>query len=255
MSIIPIEVAMQHVYADEADQPQVERKLASAIETAEQFIGRRIYSTVEELNAARVAAAAQLSSVVQITSVPVPTPEGEVLQLQHQHNPETVEADYLQIIDGKTSRLFMMATKGAAILQGRDEHLDALGAFAYHFGNAFQMIDDVLDFTGDAAVMGKNLGDDLAEGKPTLPIIKTLEILKNNNSAEYDKLRIAVQTGKVADAGELIALVQTSGALDYCKARALEETKLAQDALSTLPNNRYRDGLYQLTELASSRLV
>lgn len=181
--------------------------------------------------------------------------EGEVLQLQHQHNPETVEADYLQIIDGKTSRLFMMATKGAAILQGRDEHLDALGAFAYHFGNAFQMIDDVLDFTGDAAVMGKNLGDDLAEGKPTLPIIKTLEILKNNNSAEYDKLRIAVQTGKVADAGELIALVQASGALDYCKARALEETKLAQGALSSLPNNRYRDGLYQLTELASSRLV
>ena len=181
--------------------------------------------------------------------------EGEVLQLQHQHNPETVEADYLQIIDGKTSRLFMMATKGAAILQGRDEYLDALGAFAYHFGNAFQMIDDVLDFTGDAAVMGKNLGDDLAEGKPTLPIIKTLEILKNNNSAEYDKLRIAVQTGKVADAGELIALVQASGAIDYCKARALEETKLAQDALSSLPNNRYRDGLYQLTELASSRLV
>lgn len=181
--------------------------------------------------------------------------EGEVLQLQHQHNPETVEDDYLQIIDGKTSRLFMMATKGAAILQGRDEHLDALGAFAYHFGNAFQMIDDVLDFSGDAAVMGKNLGDDLAEGKPTLPIIKTLEILKNNNSADYDKLRIAVQTGKVDDAGELIALVQSSGALDYCKARALEETKLAQDALSSLPNNRYRDGLYQLTQLASSRLV
>lgn len=181
--------------------------------------------------------------------------EGEVLQLQHQHNPETVEDDYLQIIDGKTSRLFMMATKGAAILQGRDEHLDALGAFAYHFGNAFQMIDDVLDFGGDSAVMGKNLGGDLAEGKPTLPIIKTLEILKNNNSNDYDKLRIAVQTGKVDDAGELIALVQSSGALDYCKARALEETKLAQDALSSLPNNRYRDGLYQLTQLASSRLV
>ena len=84
MSIIPIEVAMQHVYADEADQPQVERKLASAIETAEQFIGRRIYSTVEELNAARVTAAAQLSSVVKITGVP--TPEGEVLQLIEESN-------------------------------------------------------------------------------------------------------------------------------------------------------------------------
>ena len=86
MSIIPIEVAMQHVYADEADQPQVERKLASAIETAEQIIGRRIYSTVDELNATRVAAAAQLSSVVKITSVPIPTPEGEVLQLIEESN-------------------------------------------------------------------------------------------------------------------------------------------------------------------------
>ncbi|OOR89961.1 geranylgeranyl diphosphate synthase [Moraxella caviae] len=181
--------------------------------------------------------------------------EGEVLQLQHQHNPETTEHDYLQIIDGKTSRLFMMATKGAALLQGRDELLDDLGAFAYHFGNAFQMIDDVLDFTGDAAVMGKNLGDDLAEGKPTLPIIKTLEILKNSDTQNYDKLRIAVQTGKVLDAGELIALVQQSGALDYCKKRALDETKLAQAALSKLPENRYREGLYLLTELASARLV
>ncbi|USZ14530.1 polyprenyl synthetase family protein [Moraxella sp. FZLJ2107] len=181
--------------------------------------------------------------------------EGEVLQLQHQHNPQTVEADYLQIIDGKTSRLFMMATKGAAILQGRDEYLDDLGAFAYHFGNAFQMIDDVLDFTGDVAVMGKNLGDDLAEGKPTLPIIKTLEILKQNNDVHYDTLRIAVQTGKVEDVSLLIGLVQSSGALDYCKSRALEETRLAQKALENLPANRYRDGLYQLTELASSRLV
>ena len=181
--------------------------------------------------------------------------EGEVLQLQHQHNPETVENDYLQIIDGKTSRLFMMATQGAAILAGRTELLDALGAFAYHFGNAFQMIDDVLDFSGDSELMGKNLGDDLAEGKPTLPIIKTLELLKDSDAAAYDKLRIAVQTGRVDDAGELIGLVQSSGALDYCKGRALEETRLAQAALAKLPANRYRDGLYQLTQLASARLV
>lgn len=181
--------------------------------------------------------------------------EGEVLQLQHQHNPKTLESDYLQIIDGKTSRLFMMATKGAALLQGREEFLDDLGAFAYHFGNAFQMIDDVLDFSGDAAIMGKNLGDDLAEGKPTLPIIKTLEFLEHSNPAMYDKLRIAVQTGKVDDVQVLIKLVQSSGALDYCKARALEETQKAQQALNNLPNNRYRQGLRLLTELASARLV
>lgn len=181
--------------------------------------------------------------------------EGEVLQLQHQYNIETTEADYRQIIDGKTSRLFMMATQGAGILAGRDELLDTLGAFGYHFGNAFQMIDDVLDFVGDSETMGKNLGDDLAEGKPTLPIIKTLEFLKDADSANYDKLRIAVQTGKTDNASELINLVRSSGALEYCKQRALEETYLAQQALANLPDNRYRHALYQLTELASSRLV
>ncbi|WFF39221.1 polyprenyl synthetase family protein [Moraxella nasibovis] len=181
--------------------------------------------------------------------------EGEVLQLQHQYNIETTEADYRQIIDGKTSRLFMMATQGAGILAGRDELLDTLGAFGYHFGNAFQMIDDVLDFVGDSETMGKNLGDDLAEGKPTLPIIKTLELLKDSDPANYDKLRIAVQTGKTDNAGELIELVRSSGALDYCKRCALDETRLAQQALANLPDNQYRHALYQLTELASSRLV
>lgn len=181
--------------------------------------------------------------------------EGEVLQLQHQHNPAATEEDYLRIIDGKTSRLFMMATQGAAILQGKTEYLQALGDFGQHFGNAFQIIDDVLDYSGDSALMGKNLGDDLAEGKPTLPTIKALELLKNSNVKGYDQLRIAVQTGKTPNAEQLIELVRHSGSLDYCKQRALEETKLAQQALTTLPDNRYRKGLYQLTELASARLL
>ncbi len=181
--------------------------------------------------------------------------EGEVLQLQHQHNPEATEADYLSIIDGKTSRLFMMATQGAAILQEKTEHLHALAAFGQHFGNAFQIIDDVLDYSGDSELMGKNLGDDLAEGKPTLPTIKALALLKEQDVAGYEKLRIAVQTGKTPDAEQLIALVRDSGALAYCTQRALEETKLAQQALSHLPDNRYRHGLFQLTELASARLL
>ena len=181
--------------------------------------------------------------------------EGEVLQLQHQHNPAATEEDYLRIIDGKTSRLFMMATQGAAILQGKTEYLQALGDFGQHFGNAFQIIDDVLDYSGDSALMGKNLGDDLAEGKPTLPTIKALELLKNSNVKGYDQLRVAVQTGKTPNAEQLIELVRHSGSLDYCKQRALEETKLAQQALTTLPDNRYRKGLYQLTELASARLL
>lgn len=181
--------------------------------------------------------------------------EGEVLQLQHQHNPSATEDDYLRIIDGKTSRLFMMATQGAAILQEQTQYLSALADFGQHFGNAFQIIDDVLDYSGDSEVMGKNLGDDLAEGKPTLPTIKALELLKDSDKESYEQLRIAVQTGKTPNAEQLIELVRSSGSLAYCKKRALEETALAQQALSALPDNRYRHGLYQLTELASARLL
>lgn len=181
--------------------------------------------------------------------------EGEVLQLQHQHDPHATEEDYMRIIDGKTSRLFMMATQGAALLQNKPDLLPALSRFGQHFGNAFQIIDDVLDYSGDAKVMGKNMGDDLAEGKPTLPTIKALELLKQDNQTNYDLLRVAVQTGNADNADQLIKIVQDSGALTYCQQRALEETKLAQQALDELPNNKYREGLQQLTELAISRLV
>ncbi len=181
--------------------------------------------------------------------------EGEVLQLQHQHNPDATEEDYLRIIDGKTSRLFMMATQGAGLLHKKTEYLPALAKFGQHFGNAFQIIDDVLDYSGDSGVMGKNLGDDLAEGKPTLPTIKTLELLKDKDPEQYQLLKIAVQTGETADSAKLIQLVQDSGALAYCREKALQETKLAQQALLSLPDNMYRTGLWQLTELASARLL
>jgi octaprenyl-diphosphate synthase len=100
--------------------------------------------------------------------------EGEVLQLQSQHQPETTEETYLRIIHGKTSRLFELATEGAAILAGTEEYREPLRRFAGHFGNAFQIIDDILDYTSDAETLGKNIGDDLMEGKPTLPLISAL---------------------------------------------------------------------------------
>ena len=95
--------------------------------------------------------------------------EGEVLQLQAQHQPETTEQTYLDIIHGKTSRLFELATEGAAILSGTPQYREPLRLFAGHFGNAFQIIDDILDYTSDAETLGKNIGDDLMEGKPTYP--------------------------------------------------------------------------------------
>ena len=177
--------------------------------------------------------------------------EGEVLQLQHQHNPEATEDDYMKIIDGKTSRLFMMASQGVAMLHHRPEFDEAFAKFGQHFGNAFQIIDDVLDFSGDSAVLGKNVGDDIAEGKPTLPLIKALEM---TTGAAHDKLRIAIQTGNVADTAEIIALVKSSGALDYCRDKALKETQLAKEAVLTLPASIYRQGLLDLMTMASQRL-
>lgn len=177
--------------------------------------------------------------------------EGEVLQLQHQHNPEATEGDYMKIIEGKTSRLFMLASQGVAILHHRPEFDEPFAKFGLHFGNAFQMIDDVLDFVGDSAVLGKNVGDDIAEGKPTLPLIKALELTTGDR---YETLRLAIQTGEVADVAEIIGIVQSSGALDYCKEKAMLETNLAKEAILTLPDSIYRQGLLDLMSLAVGRL-
>ncbi|MEY4517266.1 MAG: hypothetical protein RL180_1612 [Pseudomonadota bacterium] len=177
--------------------------------------------------------------------------EGEVLQLQHQHNPDSTEADYLQIIYGKTSRLFMLATEGAAILNGCTVYRQPLRDYAAHFGNAFQIIDDILDYSSDAETLGKNIGDDLMEGKPTLPLIAALRLTQGEPNA---LIRKSIQTGGVDHLQQVIALVHDSGALAYCRERAAEETQLAIAALDALPASRYRDALAGLATLAQSRL-
>jgi octaprenyl-diphosphate synthase len=177
--------------------------------------------------------------------------EGEVLQLQHQHNPDSTEADYLQIIYGKTSRLFMLATEGPAILNGCAQYRQPLRDYAAHFGNAFQIIDDILDYSSDAETLGKNIGDDLMEGKPTLPLIAAMQ---HTHDADHALIRKSIQTGGIEHLAEVIALVHRSGALDYCRRRASEETQLALAALSTLPPSPYKDALSNLAILAQSRL-
>ena len=177
--------------------------------------------------------------------------EGEVLQLQAQHQPDTDEATYLSIIHGKTSRLFELATEGAAILAGKSEYREPLRLFAGHFGNAFQIIDDILDYTSDAETLGKNIGDDLMEGKPTLPLISALQ---NTSGEEHDIVRRSIATGGTADLERVIEIVQTSGALDYCRKRAHEETAAALNALNQLPESEYRQALYNLAQLALHRI-
>ena len=177
--------------------------------------------------------------------------EGEVLQLQAQHQPDTDEATYLSIIHGKTSRLFELATEGAAILAGKHEYREPLRLFAGHFGNAFQIIDDILEYTSDAETLGKNVGDDLMEGKPTLPLISAL---KNTLGEEHQIIRKSIATGGTADLARVIEIVNSSGALDYCRARAHEETAAALSALQQLPDSEYRQALHNLAQLALHRI-
>ena len=177
--------------------------------------------------------------------------EGEVLQLQAQHQPDTDEATYLSIIHGKTSRLFELATEGAAILTGKPEYRKPLRDYAGHFGNAFQIIDDILDYTSDADTLGKNIGDDLMEGKPTLPLIAAL---KNTTGEEHAIIRRSITTGGTNELERVIQIVQQSGALDYCHQRAIEETEAALTALEQLPESPYRQALHNLAQLALHRI-
>jgi len=175
--------------------------------------------------------------------------EGEVLQLINQRDPDTTEARYMDVIYGKTAKLFEAAAESGASL-GDPSLRPALAAYARHLGAAFQIIDDVLDYTSSADVMGKNVGDDLAEGKPTLPLIQAMKLAA---PADAELIRQAIRSGGLEHLEQILAIVRTSGALDYTMARAREESDLAQAALSSVPASPYRQALEDLTRLALAR--
>ncbi|HEX6590699.1 MAG TPA: polyprenyl synthetase family protein [Moraxellaceae bacterium] len=175
--------------------------------------------------------------------------EGEVLQLINQRDPDTTEQRYMDVIYGKTAKLFETAAESGASL-GNEALRPAFAAYARHLGAAFQIIDDVLDYTSSAEVMGKNVGDDLAEGKPTLPLIQAM---KTAPAADADLIRQAIRSGGLEHLQQIIAIVQKSGALDYTRERARQETELALQALADVPASGYKTALEQLTKLALVR--
>lgn len=175
--------------------------------------------------------------------------EGEVLQLINQRDPATTEERYMEVIYGKTAKLFECAAEAGASL-GNPAMQSAFAAYARHLGAAFQIIDDVLDYTSSADVMGKNVGDDLAEGKPTLPLIQAMKLLP---AADAELIRDAIRTGGLDHLDKIIALVRDSGALDYTMARAKEESDLALAALVNVPASPWRQALENLTRLALAR--
>ena len=180
--------------------------------------------------------------------------EGEVLQLLNMHDPEVNEESYLQVIRYKTAKLFEASSElGAILAKASDAEREQAAAFGRHIGTAFQLMDDLLDYTASAAQMGKNAGDDLREGKPTLPLIYLLE---NGSAEERLLVRAAIEQSQdlPADIFEQILLaVQNSGALDYTQAAAQHEAKLALDCIAAFPKNDATDALLALCDYSITR--
>jgi octaprenyl-diphosphate synthase len=181
--------------------------------------------------------------------------EGEVLQLMNCNDPDTDELRYLQVIRYKTAKLFEASARLAAILCGaRAEFEEAAAAFGRHIGTAFQLVDDILDYDGDAGKIGKNPGDDLREGKPTLPLIRLLAI---GSDEERSLVRAAIEQGDSVHFERILAAVRGSGALEYARRRAREEADLAQAAVAQIGDSlspQVRDALGHLARLSVERV-
>lgn len=180
--------------------------------------------------------------------------EGEVLQLMNCNDPDTTEASYFEVIYGKTGKLFEAATQLGAVLAQQPQAVeDALAAYGRHLGTAFQLVDDLLDYTADSEVMGKQAGDDLAEGKPTLPL---LYAMWHGSESEQQLIRSAIEQGNGrALLQPILATMERTGALQYTRDRALAEASLAQQQLQQLPASEYRNALHALAMIAVERIA
>jgi|TARA_B110000908_G_scaffold169141_1_gene225611 octaprenyl-diphosphate synthase len=177
--------------------------------------------------------------------------EGEVLQLLNAKNPDVSEADYLHVILGKTAMLFEAASQtGAQMAQASSEQTEALRRFGRHLGVAFQLIDDLMDYTGDQTSMGKNVGDDLAEGKPTLPLIHAMAHAADD---ERKLIRKAIRQGSCDEIDKIQSILIRCGSLDYTRARATQETQDALDCLNIVNDSPYKQSLADLCTLALTR--
>lgn len=182
--------------------------------------------------------------------------EGEVLQLLNIGNADVSEAAYLAVIERKTAVLFAAATELGGILGGLPEvQVIALRRYGMELGYAFQIADDLLDYISDPGTLGKNIGDDLAEGKPTLPLIYALERAQSDpaNAAQAQSLRHAIEHGGLDSLDRIIASIRDSGALQRTRERASAHAQAARDALAVLPASPYRDALATLADYSVQR--
>ena len=176
---------------------------------------------------------------------------GEVMQLMNSGDADTTEVRYLEVIYRKTARLFEAGAQIAAIVAKAPAAVEsALARYGKHLGIAFQLIDDALDYRGDSESLGKNIGDDLAEGKPTLPLIHAL---KHGDAGAAAMIRAAIENGGAEDQGPILALVANSGGLEYTARLAEGEAARARKALDEVPASPFRDALAELARFAVNR--
>jgi octaprenyl-diphosphate synthase len=177
--------------------------------------------------------------------------EGEVLQLLNCNNPTTTETSYLEVISRKTAILFSAATRLSALLVDASSETEAqMAAYGMHLGNAFQLIDDALDYKANAEDLGKNLGDDLAEGKPTLPLIHAIE---HANEGDAQIIIDAIKEGDRNAFNDVYKIVQATGAIEYTEKRAEEEAQKAINALALIADSPYKQAMMQLAIFSVQR--
>lgn len=177
--------------------------------------------------------------------------EGEVLQLMNCRNADITVDEYLKVIRYKTAKLFEAAGRLGAIIAGASPQTEeALASYGMHLGTAFQLIDDVLDYSGQEADTGKHLGDDLAEGKPTLPLI---HVMTAGEPAAAERVRRAIEAGNGEDFAGVLAIVRESGALDAAHEHGVREAESAKQALSMLPNSNFKGTLIEFADFAVRR--
>jgi len=224
------------------------RDTANAVfgNAASVLVGDYLYSRAFEM----MVAANSMRAMAILSQTTTVIAEGEVLQLLNVHDPDVTEARYMEVVRFKTAKLFEAAAQVGAVLAGASPGQEAAAAaYGRHIGAAFQLIDDVLDYGGDAAALGKNVGDDLREGKPTLPLIRVMEV---GGSAQRDLVREAILAGD-ADFDQIVAAIQDTDALAHTRRCAQAEADTARAALADYPPSIYRDSLLEFCAFAVNR--
>jgi octaprenyl-diphosphate synthase len=239
------------LHDDVVDVSQMRRGLATANaefgNAAPVLVGDFLYSRTFQLmvSVGRMRVLAILANATNLIA------EGEVMQLMHTGDAALDERAYFEVIERKTAKLFEAAGRlGAVLGEASPAVEDALARYGMHLGSAFQIMDDVLDYSGDAAHIGKNLGDDLAEGKMTLPLIRAIAV---GTPEEASVIRHAVSGGGLTDFAPVMATLQRTGALDYARERAQAEAAAAASCVRALPHSPAADGLLQLSTFAAQR--